>query len=106
MNSDLNDNVLRLLPHFDPYLLGHVDKNHLVSPANYKRVYRAAGWISPVVLLNGRVIGTWSYTRRGKGAFLKVEPFEKFSKAIHSKIEKEAARLGAFMETPIEIKIQ
>ncbi len=49
--------VLRLLPSFDPYLLGHVDKRHLVDNRHYKRVYRKAGWISPVVLLNGRVTG-------------------------------------------------
>jgi hypothetical protein len=103
-NSDLDGQILRLLPHFDPYLLGHADKNHLVDANCYKRVYRNQGWISPVVLLNGRVIGIWSYTRRGKQWSLEVEPFEKFPKTIQAKIEEEAASLGDFQETAWEVK--
>ncbi|MCI0696874.1 winged helix DNA-binding domain-containing protein [candidate division KSB1 bacterium] len=103
-NSDLDGQILRFLPHFDPYLLGHADKNHLVDADYYKRVYRNQGWISPVVLLNGRVVGTWSYTRRGKQLSLEIEPFEKFSKTIHAGIEEEAASLGDFLETSWGIK--
>ncbi len=57
-----------------------------------------------MVLLNGRVIGIWSYTRRGKGLSLKVELFEKLSKTIRASIEEEAESLGGFLETAWEIK--
>jgi uncharacterized protein YcaQ len=103
-NSHLGDQILRLLPSFDPYMLGHAEKDHLVDSPDYKRVYRNAGWISPVVLLNGRVIGIWSYTRRGKRLLLEIEPFEKVSRMIHTKIEEEAASLGDFLETSWEVK--
>jgi hypothetical protein len=101
--SRLSGQTLRLLPSFDPYLLAHAEKDHLVDARYYKRVYRNAGWISPVVLLDGRVIGVWSYARRGKRVSFEVEPFEKFSKSIRTKIEEEAAGLGSFMETSWEI---
>jgi hypothetical protein len=65
------------LPSFDPYMLGHRDKEHLVDEANYKRVYRKAGWLSPVVLFAGRVMGVWSHERRGKCLHVNVEPFAK-----------------------------
>src|SRR2546425_2832357 len=42
--SRLGDETVRLLPNFDPYLLAHADKNHLVTSRYYKRVYRQAGW--------------------------------------------------------------
>jgi len=103
-NSFLDDQILRLLPHFDPYLLGHADKSHLVDSSNYKRVYRNQGWISPVILLDGKVIGIWSYTRRAKRWWVEIESFEKFSKTIRNKIEAEAASLGNFWETAGEIK--
>lgn len=102
-NSSLDDQILRLLPRFDPYLLGHAEKDHLVDSTYYKRVYRNQGWISPVVLLNGRVIGVWSYTRRGKRWSLEIEPFEKLSKIICTEIEEEAIRMGDFLETSWEI---
>ncbi len=96
--------VLRLLPGFDPYLLGHAEKEHLVDSSYYKRVYRNQGWISPVVLLDGRAIGTWFCARRGKRLSLKVEPFGKFSPIIRAGIEEEAASWGGFLESPWEIQ--
>ncbi len=103
-DSYLGKQILRLLPSFDPYMLAHVDKNHLVDSSYYKRVYRNAGWISPVVLLDGRVIGIWSIKRRGNRSSLEIEPFESLPKSIRSKIEEEAARLGDFLETSWEVK--
>lgn len=96
LNASLRGPVLRLLPGFDPYMLAHAEKDHLVGAEFYKRVYRNQGWISPVVLLNGRVIGVWS-ARQGKGSSLEIGLFEKASKTTHAKIEEEAASLGAFL---------
>ena len=101
--SRLDAPVLRLLGNFDPYLLGHADTHHYLDPVHYKRVYRKAGWISPVILLDGRVVGIWSQTRRGSRRLLDIEPFEKLSKATRSMIEGEAAALAAFFGTPCEV---
>ena len=89
--------VVRLLPSFDPYLLGHRDKGHLVAAAHYKRVYRSQGWLSPVVLVNGRAVGVWSYRRKGERLHMDIDPFEKVSRAVRSDIEAEAADLGRFL---------
>ena len=103
-NSALEGRRLHLLPNFDAYLLAHAEKGHLVAPRFYKRVYRNQGWISPVVLLNGRVIGIWSIQRKGKRCSLGMEQFESFSKNIRAMIEEEAASLGRFLETSFEFK--
>ena len=100
MNANLREPVLRLLPGFDPYLLAHAEKNHLVDDAFYKRVYRNQGWISPVVLLNGRIIGIWTAAGRGKGSSFDVELFEKASKITRARIEEEAASLAKFVVRP------
>ena len=51
---------VRLLPAFDQYVLGPGTKDpHLVAPARRGEVSRAAGWIAPVVVRSGRVVGTW-----------------------------------------------
>ncbi len=103
-NSAPRKAVLRLLPSFDPYLLGHVEKDHLVDDRYYKRVYRGAGWISPVVLLDGKVVGTWSLARGGKESLLKMELFAKPSRALRAAIEEEATSLGAFWETSCRVQ--
>jgi len=93
-----DDQTVCLLPSFDPYMLGHFDKKHLVDQAHYKEVYRKAGWLSPVVLLGGRVVGTWSYKRHGSQLSLTVMPFDSLSRVVRNKIKEKAADLGRFLE--------
>ncbi|MHC1562716.1 winged helix DNA-binding domain-containing protein [Actinomycetospora sp. C-140] len=51
----------RLLGPFDPYVLGAGTADpDLVPPEHRTDVSRAAGWIAPVVVDDGRVVGTWS----------------------------------------------
>ncbi len=66
-----------LLPYFDTYLLAHKDKSLIIDHEHYKKVYRQAGWISPTILCNGRVAGTWSYRENVDTLELTINPFEK-----------------------------
>jgi uncharacterized protein YcaQ len=102
----LGEQPLCLLPSFDPYMLGHHDKGHLVDQAYYKKVYRKAGWVSPVVLLGGRVIGVWSYKRRGGRLSLTVESFYSLSRAVCERIEAAAADIGRFLEATCEVTFE
>jgi hypothetical protein len=54
------DESTRLLPAFDQYVLGPGTKDeHILDPRRRSEVSRAAGWIAPVVVHAGRVVGTW-----------------------------------------------
>jgi hypothetical protein len=90
--------AVRLLPSFDAFLLGHKDKGHLVEAKRYKRVYRPQGWLSPAVLVDGRIAGTWSHERKGRRIALRVEPFHRFGADIREAIEREGQDLGRFLE--------
>jgi hypothetical protein len=92
-------NCVRLLPHFDPYLLAHRDKDHLIEARHYKRVYRNQGWISPVVLVDGAVAGVWSHQLQSKKLQITIEPFSKPSPALRAAIAREAEALAGFFET-------
>lgn len=96
--ASLDGLVVNLLPYFDSYLLGHKDKGHLVDSAQYKRVYRPAGWLSPVVLVDGRIAGVWSHRRAGKALEVRVEPFRTLPKPIRDAVREEADDLGRFLE--------
>src|SRR5581483_6492288 len=78
---------VRLLPNFDTYLLGHREKSLFLDAKHRKAVFRIAGWVSPVVLVGGRVAGTWKL-ERGE---LDVTPFGRLSKATWRAIRDEAA---------------
>jgi len=103
-SSKLDGPALRLLPHFDCYLLAHFEKDHLLGADNYKRVYRNQGWISPVILLDGRVVGTWSYKRSGQCLTTEIELFEKTPRRLQERIKEETVSLERFMQSKSETK--
>jgi hypothetical protein len=95
---------VRLLPSFDPFMLGHKDKGHLVDKGYYKRIYRKAGWLSPTMLINGRAEGVWSYKRKGKCLHIAIEPFHAIAKNVKDLIEEEARSLAGFYDAPFELE--
>ena len=95
--SELDGSAVRLLGAFDSFLLAHATKAHLVAPRFYKRVYRPQGWISPVVLRGGTIIGVWSPKSVGKATMLTVELFARARPALRRAIEREAEQMGAFL---------
>ena len=104
LNSRAGKASIRLLPHFDAYLLAHREKDHLLSPKHYKRIYRNQGWISPVVLIDGAVAGVWSYKPQGKRLSVAIEPFGKLTRAERAGIEREAESLAQFFGSALELQ--
>src|SRR6266542_4537909 len=67
--------LIRLLPYFDSYLLGHKEREHLVTMKHRPKVYRAQGWIAPVVLVDGRAAAVWEHAREGNHLRVKMVKF-------------------------------
>ncbi len=56
-------NTIRLLPAFDQYVLGPGTSDIRIIAAHRRPfISKAAGWISPVVVSSGKVVGTWHVT--------------------------------------------
>jgi winged helix DNA-binding protein len=89
---------VRLLPNFDPYLMGHASRDHLFAPEYRSRVSRTAGWISAVVLFDGRVVATWTHAVAKRALTVTVDPFRKLSpstlRGVRASADSLAAALG------------
>ncbi len=92
--------VVRLLPYFDSFVLGHKSHLNIVDKRNHRKVYRPQGWVSPVILVNGRAHGIWSYIRNKNSLEVRVMPFSRPSNLVSSRIREEASDLGRFLECP------
>jgi hypothetical protein len=86
-----------LLPAFDTFLLAHAVKDHLVEPRFYKRVYRNQGWLSPVVIVNGRIVAVWFLEEHVKSFVVDVQPFDTLDAKTRLGIAGEAEALGSFL---------
>jgi hypothetical protein len=88
---------VRLLPAFDPYVVGSRPRGHFVSPADEPRVFRPQGWMSPVVLVDGRAAGVWSHERRGKALRVQIAPFRRLTAPARRALSDEVERLAGFL---------
>ena len=88
---------VQMLPTFDPYLLGHASRDHLVEAAYRSRVSRAAGWISAVVLVDGRVAGTWTHTAVKQTLRVTVDPFKRLSARTVAEVRARCAAIAEFL---------
>lgn len=104
--SRLDPGAVRLLGAFDSLLLAHATKEQLVAPRFYKRVYRPQGWISPVVLRGGTIVGVWFSETIGRRATIRVELFGSGSAALRRAIDEEAEAIGAFLGTPCQVRFR
>ncbi|MEU4803194.1 winged helix DNA-binding domain-containing protein [Actinosynnema sp. NPDC023587] len=67
---------VRLLPAFDQYVVAATrHAAHLLDGGAPDRVYRPQGWLTPVLLVNGRMAGVWAREQRGSRTAVTVEPF-------------------------------
>jgi hypothetical protein len=96
--AEIERPLVRLLPYFDTFLLGHKERDHLMARKHRPNVYRPQGWIAPVVLVDGRVTGVWSHTRESNRLVVRVRRFEKLSRRIVTGIREEAQGLGCFLD--------
>ncbi len=97
--------TVRLLPAFDQYVVGASrHATHLMPGAFKNRVYRPQGWLSPVLLINGRIDGTWRHERKGQRVTVQIEPFVRPPTWARRATEDEAERLAGYLGGRLELR--
>lgn len=96
--------AVRLLPNFDTYVIGLSPQAGYLIPAGFKpRIHRQAGWVSPVVLIDGRMAGVWEYEKKPARVVVRVDLFAPVAAAIREQITAEAEALSTFLGVPLEL---
>ncbi|MFO7634544.1 MAG: winged helix DNA-binding domain-containing protein [Caldilinea sp.] len=98
--------AVHMLYRFDPLLLAHKEKRWIVPASHHKQVFRIAGHIEGVVLDAGCAVATWRYTRKASGLAITLEPFKKLPQRVRRAIEKQAERIAAFFDLPLQAIIE
>ena len=95
----------RLLAGFDPYVAGFFPREGLVEAELLPRVSRTAGWISPVLVVGGRLVGVWQHKLKGRTMTIAVEPFGKLAAARRRELEADAERLASSLGATPSIEV-
>jgi hypothetical protein len=84
---------VRLLWHYDVYVIACHPRDHLI-PLQKERIFLRGAGPNPVLLVDGRVAGTWRRTQRGRRMEIAVEPFRKLTRAELAALREDAARVA------------
>lgn len=72
----------RLLPAFDELLVGYKERSPVLDPSHAKRV---PGLLSPTILVDGRVVGTWTRSLGpGDAVIVRASWFERGGRRAHA----------------------
>lgn len=94
---------VRLLPEYDPYVMGFREREHLVPPevreqirAHGKGRYEGAAG-TPLLVVGGLCAGIWRRRKTARRIELGIEPARKLARPERAALDEEAERIGAFL---------
>ena len=91
--------TVNLLPAFDQYVIAATRHAENLMPGPFKSlIYRSQGWISPVLLVDGRMEGVWSHDRKSGVLRVSILPFGSLEDWVKTGVENEAESLARFLE--------
>jgi hypothetical protein len=96
--------VVRLLPGFDPFVVGALTQLVRLLPAGKRAaVSRTSGWISAVLVDGGRIVGTWTQHTRAGRLEVAVTAFAPLRPAVRKAAEAEAQRWADYAAAPLAL---
>ena len=96
---------VRLLPAFDPYVIGPRPREAVVPTACIPQVFRPQGRVRPVVLVDGRAAGVWSHELRGQRVRVDVKLFAELGRQLRKTLAEEVEQLAAFLGGTAELSV-
>jgi hypothetical protein len=97
---------VRLLPYFDPYIVGAHPRELLFAGRAGERAFaHGQAGTFPVVLVDGEIGGVWSHRRFGRRLQVTVELFDRRPTPRRAELESEVEQLATFLDARAELTI-
>ena len=95
---------VRLLPAFDPFTNELPRRTETILPvAHHDDVYRTAGWVTPLVVVDGRIGGTWQLGGSTKRPVVEIVRWPSWRRTAADELASEVDRIAAFLDKPLAI---
>jgi hypothetical protein len=89
-----------LLSIYDEYTIAYKDRDAISEARDIERMISMGNALTAVIILNGKVAGTWNKTLKKNTVEIRLNPFQEFSKDEQDALESEVVRYGMFMGIP------
>jgi hypothetical protein len=94
--AEIKDRPAHLLPGFDEYVIGYRDRSVLLDSEHTKEVLSSNGIFYSILVIDGRVHGTWKVRRSKRDFLIEVRPFSRLSPQDLRYLEDAATEYGNF----------
>lgn len=88
-----------LLPSYDEYTVAYKDRSAVLDPLYARQVNTGNGIFSPIIVVDGQVVGAWKRALKKGAVAISLHPFTKLNQAETRAIAKAADRYGKFLDT-------
>jgi hypothetical protein len=95
--------VAHLLPNFDEYTVAYRDRVEIMHGG---RLHEPAFVLSNVVILGGKIRGSWRRALGRNGARVEVIGLDRFKPDETAAIEAAGRRLGRYLESPVDLSVR
>jgi hypothetical protein len=90
--------AVRLVPAFDPYLLGWKGRELSLPKEHERKVFPGGGLLRPAVVSDGLVVGTWTVHRRTEPLRVTIGPFSRPGPALRQAVTHDADDVARFLD--------
>jgi hypothetical protein len=93
-----------LLPAFDEYTVAYKERGAIIDPLDAERV--GSGILGPVIVLAGRVVGTWKRVLKKDEVVITLDLFMALNEIEKDMLVAEARRYGTFLARAANVSFQ
>jgi hypothetical protein len=94
--TPLNPPEALLLSLFDEYIIAYKDRSYINEGDNIQKTLSTGTAVNAVVVIKGKVAGTWKKSTGPKNVNIVINPFRRFNHNEQEAVIFEAARFGKF----------
>jgi hypothetical protein len=89
--------MCHLLPVYDEYAVGYADRTACLDPAHAKHAAAGHGIFRAPIVIDGRIVGSWTRELGKKRVEIRVTPLARFDRQQRQAIEEAGARYGRYL---------
>jgi hypothetical protein len=94
---------VRLLPYFDPFIVGSYPRPLLFPGAAARAMPKGSAGNLPVLLVDGLVGGVWHAKRSGRRVVMTVEPLTQLTRQRSHELDEQVQRVGELLGAAPEL---
>jgi hypothetical protein len=101
--ADHRQTEVHLLPAFDEYMVAYKNRDAALDPDHKNRTITSNGIFKPIVVVNGKVVGTWQRTLKKDQVLLELNLLYPIQAAEKEAVAEKASVFGRYLDLPATV---